>query len=64
VGDRQSLTEIQRIFKLYEKRLQFVEGIFEGHKGKNVVFDEMQEKIVKFEVERVKYGNKIDGMVN
>ena len=29
-----------------------------------MVFDEMQEKIVKFEVERVKYGNKIDGMVN
>ena len=46
MADRQSLNEIQRVFNLYEKRLKFVEGIFEGHKGKNVVFDEMQEKLV------------------
>ena len=63
VHDRQSLDEIKRQFSLYDKRLAFVEGIFEGHKGKNVIFDEMQEKLVNFEVERVKFVSKINGMV-
>jgi hypothetical protein len=42
-------------FEELSKRLEFVEGIFEDHRGKNVVFDEMQNKINIADAQRTEF---------
>ena len=55
VKDRESFGEMQYTQKDIQKRLLWIEGVFEEGKGKNVVFDRIMETMVNSEVDRLKF---------
>ena len=55
ITDREQMNEIQFIFNDINKRLEFIEGVFEEGKGKNVVFDRIMETCNNAEIERLKF---------
>jgi len=63
VDDRKVLAQTITLFNELSKRLDWVEGIFGEHKGKNVVFDEMQNKINIADAERVQFKAHITGQI-
>ena len=44
-------------------RLNFVEGIFEEHQGKNFIFDQMKDKIATQEGQITEFKAEISGAV-
>lgn len=59
--DRKEVAYTKYEFKKFGERLKLVEGIFEDHKGKNVVFDQLLEKMTESECEHKKFVVEFDG---
>ena len=61
VEDRAQMNEIQVTFHDINKRLEFIEGVFEEGQGKNVVFDRLMETCMNGEIERLKFTSYVQG---
>lgn len=59
IDDRETMSLINLTFGDINKRLEFIEGVFEEGQGKNVVFDRLMEQLINSEVARLQFTQSI-----
>ena len=64
VDDREKMSQINLTFDDINKRLLFIEGVFEEGQGKNVVFDRLMEQLINGEVERLQFTSSIQSQAD